>query len=816
MKLRERLDGPRGTMIAIMAATLIAAGVLLSAIYSYAWALESRTLRRSAEAHAAQLALSLESYARLLQEHTAELASSTSVVQALAAGGTAPPRAFPGLHSAQLLALGALGIADPAFIPGAMYNNIEVNLVGAAFNASPTRAEANSANGQWVLSAAAAVAAPDGNGRAGVLLLRADLQTVLRDFLTPASASGDYSLWLVAADGKLAALEQEHAAPPDESATYRVATAVAGVQAGFRPSQAFIADASITGLPLMLGTVCGACILIGLVGFAFRQLRMQLREDALRLEDLALYQRSATAAIPSLHYPVLAPLGEALVQLRRANRAHAGQDFAEPAVERSSIDALEILELEETDPDTVRFESDATLEIPPEIFRDYDIRGRASQISKALAHAIGQAIASEALDRGMTSMVVATDARESSPLLREHLVQGMLACGIDVIDAGTVPTPMLYFACHHLHTMSGVMVTGSHNPADHNGFKIMIDGETLCGERIADLRQRISGQRYHQGQGSYRVTEIDSDYSKAILDDVLVESPLKLVIDCGNGAASVIAVELFQELGCEVLPLFCELDGRFPNHPPDPSVAENLEQLIAEVRARGADLGIAFDGDGDRLGVVTASGNIVMADRLLMLFARDLLSRNPGADIVFDVKCSRNLTAVIVQNGGRPIMCRSGHSWIKEKMKETGALLGGEFTGHICFRDRWFGFDDALYSAARLLEILTASGQSLDELNAELPHAIGTPELRIEVPEEHKFALQQRIVDSLALENARLIKLDGVRAEYPDGWGLVRASNTSAALICRFEADDEEAMRRIQAAFRAELGSLLPDIALPF
>ena len=344
----------------------------------------------------------------------------------------------------------------------------------------------------------------------------------------------------------------------------------------------------------------------------------------------------------------------------------------------------------------------------------------------------------------------------------------------------------------------------------------MIDGETLCGERITQLRERISAQRYHEGQGSYRVTEIDGDYSKAILDDVLVEAPLKLVIDCGNGAASVIAVELFQELGCEVLPLFCELDGRFPNHPPDPSVAENLEHLIAEVAARGADLGIAFDGDGDRLGVVTSSGSIVMADRLLMLFARDLLSRNPGADVVFDVKCSRNLTSVIVQNGGRPIMCRSGHSWIKEKMKETGALLGGEFTGHICFKDRWFGFDDALYSAARLLEILTASGQSLDELLAGFPQAIGTPELRIEVPEEDKFALQQQVVDSLRLENARLIKLDGVRAEYPHGWGLLRASNTSAALICRFEADDEQAMSSIQDAFRAELERLLPGITLPF
>jgi phosphomannomutase/phosphoglucomutase len=375
---------------------------------------------------------------------------------------------------------------------------------------------------------------------------------------------------------------------------------------------------------------------------------------------------------------------------------------------------------------------------------------------------------------------------------------------------------MLYFACHHLRTMSGVMVTGSHNPPEHNGFKVMIGGETLRGPGILRLRERIERSLLAEGQGSYRVTEIDADYVKAVADDVLVDSAQKVVIDCGNGAASVIAETLFRELGCDVVPLFCELDSRFPNHHPDPAVPGNLSHLVAHVAEHGAALGVAFDGDADRIGVVSANGTIVTAAGLLMLFARDMLSRHPGADVVFDVKCSRDLPAIVAQNGGRPVMCRSGHSWIKEKMKESGALLGGEFTGHICFRDRWFGFDDALYCAARLLEIMAAENRSLDELLADLPHSVATPEVRIEMAEERKFAAMEAVSAGITLENARLSRIDGVRAEFPDGWGLVRASNTSAALICRFEGRDGAALERIKAAFLAELQRLLPSANVSF
>jgi phosphomannomutase/phosphoglucomutase len=375
---------------------------------------------------------------------------------------------------------------------------------------------------------------------------------------------------------------------------------------------------------------------------------------------------------------------------------------------------------------------------------------------------------------------------------------------------------MLYFACHHLRTMSGVMITGSHNPADHNGFKVMIGGETLRGAGILRLRERIEHSLFLEGQGSYRVTAIDADYIKAVADDVLVDASHKVVIDCGNGAASVIAEDLFRELGCDVVPLFCELDSRFPNHHPDPAVPENLQALIATVAESGAALGIAFDGDADRIGVVSASGSIVTADRLMMLLVREVLASHPGADVVFDVKCSRDLAAVVRDNGGRPIMCRSGHSWIKEKMKESGALLGGEFTGHICFRDRWFGFDDALYCAARLLELLAAQNRTLDELLAELPRSVATPELRIEMPEEQKFVAMETISRGFALGDARLSRIDGVRAEFADGWGLVRASNTSAALICRFEGRDEATLARIQSAFLAEIRRLLPGTNVSF
>lgn len=813
MPLRERFSTPRSSVMAILSAIAIAAVLLVNAILAYVWALESQSVRRLSETKAAQVASALSAYTAGLETMATAIGEASPVAE-----DPALALRIQGLHSAQVLRLGPLGIADPAFDTTQLSNNIEADLVGKAFKGSAAPAEAYPDSGRWLLSVAVPLYTSGRNQPTGVALLRADVADVLERLIAPTVPEGELALWS-AAGGSFEPVARAGGPAAPSAEIYRVPAGIGRLHASFSPGEAFLEANSITGLPLILSGLAGAALLAFLVAFAFRQLRTQLQLDTGNLVDLATRQRSATASAPRLHFPELEPLAETLVGMRRDESRRSDPGKVTSAKETGPVvdeSPLEIEIIEEKESGELHYGVDAGLVVPAEIFRDYDVRGEVAQLRPELAHAIGQAIGSEALARDRSAITVGMDGRDSSPMLREHLVRGLLSTGIDVIDVGTVATPMLYFACHHLHTLSGVMVTGSHNPPDHNGFKIMIGGETLCGAAVQGIYQRILEEDFAEGQGSYRVTEIDADYIKAVSDDVLVADRLRVVLDCGNGAAAVVAVELFEQLGCEVLPLYCELDGSFPNHHPDPSVPQNLRALIAEVSERGADLGIAFDGDGDRIGVVSAAGRIVTADRLMMLFARDMLSRNPGADVVFDVKCSRDLPGIISQSGGRPIMWRSGHSWIKEKMKETGALLGGEFTGHICFRDRWFGFDDALYCGARLLEILTTEARTLDELLAELPKSVATPEIRIEVGEEQKFAVMQRVREHMRLEGARLLQLDGVRAEYPDGWGLVRASNTSPALICRFEAQTEAALARIQSAFHDELARLLPRLDIPF
>jgi phosphomannomutase/phosphoglucomutase len=417
---------------------------------------------------------------------------------------------------------------------------------------------------------------------------------------------------------------------------------------------------------------------------------------------------------------------------------------------------------------------------------------------------------------GQNRIMAGSDGRHSSPDIKRALIRGLVDSGLEVIDIGMAPTPVLYFSTQLVETNAGVMVTGSHNPADYNGIKIFLGGSSLCGDRIQDLRKRIENRGFSDGQGSQRQADLSGEYIKKVVDDVAVADSLKVVIDAGNAVAGLVAPAVAEALGCDIVPLYCELDGDFPNHHPDPSIDENLADLAEAVKKEKADLGIAFDGDGDRIGVVTGSGAIIPADKLLMLFARDVIGQNPGADVIFDVKCSRFLNEVINEAGGRPIMSRSGHSWIKQGMQESGALLGGEFTGHICFRDRWYGFDDALYAAARLLEIITTSQQTLDELVSQLPVSISSPEIHIPVADEEKFGLIDSLREQANFGDAKLIHLDGVRAEYPDGWGLVRASNTIPSIMLRFEADTEEGMERIKAIFREQLTKVAPTLELPF
>jgi phosphomannomutase/phosphoglucomutase len=815
--IRKHLDAPRGTVFALTIAILVAGTLLANVVIGYAWTLEQRTRRAHGEAVAAQAAAGLQAYAALLRAHTAQLGRQGGrpdcTARSPAPGCTGD--AIPALESLQFVALGPLGIAASDFDPAALYNHVEVNLVGGTFGGSTASAvEAINADGRWLLVAAARVE-PGAATPGGVLVARAPLEAVLKDVLLAKEPQGEFSLH---GGGLTQPLARSGAAPAAGAETYTAATIVPSLQAGFTPGEAFLEATAVSGAGLVLPVFAGTGLVIVLVLFGFRQLHNQLRADAAKLTDAALYQRTSTLSAPVLYYAELTPLGEALVQVRKDAASASRRPRDETRKPVSSVaDPLEIELLEETATIPSPEAAPSLDELyPAEVFRDYDVRGHDSLLRPELAFALGQAVGAEALERGCRTLVVGADGRETSPMLREQLVRGLLASGVDVVDIGTVATPMLYFACHALGTQSGVMVTGSHNAADHNGFKIMLGGETLCGARIAALRTRIIEGRLSEGTGSYRSTSINEDYRRAVCDDVLVDRPFRVVIDCGNGAASVVAVELLQELGCEVTPLYCDIDPRFPNHAPDPSAPANLRQLLSEVSAQRADLGIAFDGDGDRIGVVTANGRVVAADRLMMLFARELLSRHPGADVVFDVKCSRDLAAEITRNGGRPIMCRSGHSWIKEKMKETGALLGGEFTGHICFKDRWYGFDDALYCSARLLEVLSAESQTLDELLDALPRAIGTPEILLRVPEERKFAMMDTVSKGLDLEGARLTRIDGVRAEFADGWGLVRASNTTAALTLRFEARDERALARIQGAFREKLHALLPDCELTF
>jgi len=457
------------------------------------------------------------------------------------------------------------------------------------------------------------------------------------------------------------------------------------------------------------------------------------------------------------------------------------------------------------------------VELSETIFRAYDIRGIVGEtLTPEIVQVIGRSIGSEAIERGVKSICIGYDGRHSSPELADALGSGIMAAGCDVITIGAVPTPVLYFATHELGTGSGVMVTGSHNPANYNGLKIMLGGETLSGEAIQRLLQRIQTGNLVGGQGSQSSEDVRRAYLDRIVGDIAVAAPLKVVLDAGNGIAGELAPVLVEELGCEVVPLYCEVDGDFPNHHPDPGKPENLKDLIAAVKSEKADLGLAFDGDGDRLGVVTNSGKIIWPDRLMMLFARDVVSRNPGADVLFDVKCSRRLAGVISEAGGRPVMWKTGHSLMKAKMKETGALLAGEMSGHIFFGERWMGFDDGLYAAARLLEILGIEDRDSDEVFEDFPDDISTPELNLPVTEQTKFGIVDKLGQQGDFGDGSVSTIDGIRVEFSDGWGLCRASNTTPVLVLRFEAENEEALERIKSVFRDQLSRVAPDLVADF
>ena len=455
--------------------------------------------------------------------------------------------------------------------------------------------------------------------------------------------------------------------------------------------------------------------------------------------------------------------------------------------------------------------------LPAEIFKAYDIRGIVDRtLTTDGVRLIGQALSSLARERNRDTIVVGRDGRLSGPALLGALSDGIRAAGVNVINVGMVTTPMTYFAAQHLGTQCSVMVTGSHNPPDYNGLKMVIDATTLSGDDIQALRVRIERGEFASGSGSTESQDIASAYFGRIAGDVRLARPIRIAVDCGNGVAGAFAPQLYRRLGCEVVELFCEVDGRFPNHHPDPSQPKNLEDLERRLRDGDCELGLAFDGDGDRLGVVTPAGHVIYADRQLMLFAADVLTRVPGATIIYDVKSTRNLKPWIMQHHGMPMLWKTGHSLIKSKMKEVGAALAGEMSGHTFFGERWYGFDDGLYAGARLLEILARHADPSAVLDA-LPDALSTPELQIVCDEGEQHALIARLREEADFPGAvEVIRIDGLRVEYPDGFGLARASNTTPVVVLRFEADNAQALARIQNEFRRVLSAVKPGIVLPF
>lgn len=579
---------------------------------------------------------------------------------------------------------------------------------------------------------------------------------------------------------------------------------------------------------MVFGILAVACAMP--VILAGQRLQLALRHDAnafaKEVQNLLTGQKSANS---DFEFAIFSTLAKTINRMRMGKNAPKAGGSAPasildtPMSKPVNADEVDNFDVPMMDSDndllgmTQPQSAQAQVNINESIFRAYDIRGIVGQtLTSDAAMQIGMAIGSEAYDRGEQTIIVGRDGRLSSPEMSQALIRGLAASGRDVIDIGVVPTPVCYFACEQLNVGSCVMVTGSHNAANYNGFKIVIGGNTLMDDEIKGLYHRIENQNFLTGSGNTTAQDVSGAYLTRISQDVKAQRPLKVVIDCGNGVAGNIAPSLVKGIGCHVLPLFCDVDGNFPNHHPDPSDPKNLQDLTRTVVETRADLGLAFDGDGDRLGIVTNSGKVIYADRLLMLLAKQVLKTNPGSTVLFDVKSSRRLKNMIVGFGGKPVMWKTGHSFIKRKMKETGAALAGEMSGHIFYKDRWYGFDDAIYAAARLIEIIASQNETIDTLINELPQDIATPELSIGTTDERKFRVIEALQRNGQFSGGQITDIDGVRVDFQDGWGLVRASNTSPKLVCRFEADNEESLRNIQGLFKQQLLGVDSQLQIPF
>jgi phosphomannomutase / phosphoglucomutase len=740
---------------------------------------------------------------------------------------------FPEVISLRILPIGELGTASFADGIQGLRNHIEVDLVRRTSIGEETTPEAYLFEGQWLTSMAYLVTHPRNDSSRAVIIGTIDNQLVIDELNALDASQGKSSLQQTfrASNGR----EQTDIIATAGNGSAEEYTQSAGLQdsnwtLAFTPSQKLLDSLAISATPVW--AIAGLFLIAAAAAAALIALMFgrTLNTEIERIVSAADRKTPLVLKIPQL-ISIAKQLRRATLRSLRQSNAPVPEtdtpevsfnqtsDLTNPMFQSTSMldDDEEVLDL-----DLGAVEDSSAAKAGPatgadHIFRAYDIRGNAkSELHDEVVTKIGSAIGSLAQELEQQALIVACDGRSSSPRIKARLIKALMESGRDVIDIGTVPTPLLYFATRQLDCKSGIMVTGSHNPAEDNGFKVVLDEQTLGAGGIQKIRERVVSGDFARGAGRVIREDIVPAYIEEVVSDIAIAVPLKIVIDAGNGVTGLIAPQLFEELGCEVVPLYCDVDGRFPNHPPDTSNEKNLSDLIATVKQESADFGVAFDGDGDRVAVVTSSGEIVRSDVLLMIFAQDVVSRNPGADVVFDVKCSRNLSQLVTRYGGRPVLWKTGHAFMKEKMQETGALLGGEFSGHMFFGERWYGFDDGMYAAGRLAEILSTHGASLDETLAELPVSVSTPEIIIPLAESEKFSVIEKITNNADFSSGKVNTLDGVRVDYRDGWGLIRASNTTAALTARFEASTEEALELVKQEFRAQIALVEPGLELNF
>jgi phosphomannomutase/phosphoglucomutase len=819
--------------------------VLLVFAYQILWRepkLQENQIDRVASSFALQQATQVHRYFSRMKDRMRSAARSPLALSAITSNSESDLALvekamldyFPEVISLRIIPIGDMGTADFSGGNQGLRNHIEVDLVRRTSEDEDTQPESYKFEDTWLTSMAAKVAHPRIEDHSAVIIITLDNEQLTKQLQLLGGASGRLALEqvyggsansdrvdVVAASGNgKTGPNTRHTEVPDTP--WRVS---------FSPSDELLESLRIDSVPLYI-----ALGLLVLAAFASASIVLALFPRRLNAEVEKIILGADQKTSLNLSIPELVSIAK---QLRRATlRALRQSGASVPEFPAQQMDTIETRSRNLTNPmfqsknllDEDVLELDLADEgipespaprgegiFPEHVFRAYDIRGNAqTELSDDLITNIARAIGTMAGEMGEQVLIVGCDGRTSSPRIKSALVRALLESGRDVVDIGLVPTPLLYFATRHLKHRSGIMITGSHNPADHNGLKIVLNQQTIAAGGIQQIRDRAMAGNFSSGNGRVTREDVVPAYMEEILHDIAIAVPLKIVIDAGNGATSELAPRLFEELGCEIERLNCIIDGRFPGHPPDTSNEANLAELCRKVVEVKADFGVAFDGDGDRLAVVTSSGRIVRSDVLLMIYAQDVVSRNPGADVVFDVKCSRHLSKLITRHGGRPVLWKTGHAFMKEKMQETGALLGGEFSGHMFFGERWYGFDDGMYAAGRLAEILSTHGESLDDSISRFPVTVNTPEIIIPVSDDYKFELVQKIISNADFTSGKVNTMDGIRVDFSDGWGLIRASNTGPALTARFEADTQENLEIIQDEFRAQIALIDPEIRLNF